>query len=864
MESEKHDKSASESFWRSLFADLQGAGLLRGNSPHAQDRPAIFNAHLNLPLASIASPFSGVRVETLLRAAWSVVLARHTSSNDVLFFSSFNDSKPWLAPLRVQLPVKSSVSDWLLELDHWLRSAEQQGPVPANLMVQTREEGLSRSLPTFLIVPPDAKVFPPRDQIKGPILVVVRLDISIVEVHYDNAWFDAIEVHALASHLNSVLEGIAANPTCPVGKLPVLTAKERQQLLVDWNATALPFAENTCIHEFFEQQAARTPEATAVVFCDQQWSYRELNTHADAMAARLRAAGVGPGTYVAICLHRSLELMATLFGILKAGGAYIPLDPAYPAERLTFMVDDAKPAVIVVSKQTATLFPHTAAKLFRVDRAETDPTSETVLKTPVPPQSTDPAYVLYTSGSTGKPKGVVITHRNVSNFFTAMDGVIGTTPGVWLAVTSINFDISVFELFWTLARGFRIVLQEEGQWASAGGSKFSLPAQLKRHGVTHLQCTPSLASMLICDSESVAALRPVQRFMVGGEPLPLDLAHRLTKIISGDLINLYGPTETTVWSASQHIRRNENQILIGRPVANNRLYILDPERELIPTGSVGELYIGGDGLAQGYLNRPDITAERFITHEFAPGQSERLYRTGDLARYTRDGRIEFMGRVDQQIKIRGVRVELGEIEVVLREHPDIRDAVVVVQEDEADDKRLVAYVIASVDPAPGIAQIQQWLGTKLPKILVPSSILFLNEFPKTPNGKLDRRALPRPDQKASEPIEGAANNIERQIAAIWCQTLGVTHVGLEERFFDIGGHSLLMIEVHDKIRDKMGYRVALLDLFQYPTIRSLAQRLGQRSADVKAEATGYNRGKLRQQLTARRSNVRNTGSLHLL
>jgi acyl carrier protein len=354
----------------------------------------------------------------------------------------------------------------------------------------------------------------------------------------------------------------------------------------------------------------------------------------------------------------------------------------------------------------------------------------------------------------------------------------------------------------------------------------------------------------------------LKRFMVGGEPLPLDLAHRLSEIIAGDLFNLYGPTETTVWSASQRVARQERQILIGRPVANTQLYVLDAEGELAPIGSVGELYIGGAGLARGYLNRPDVTAERFVTRAFSPGRMERLYRTGDLVRFARDGRLEFMGRIDQQIKIRGVRIELGEIEVVLREHAGIRDAVVVVQDDGNDDKRLAAYLIAATAQPPSVALLLQWLGTKLPKALVPSALVFLPEFPKTPNGKLDRRALPKPEQRTPQPveIEGAANDLERQIAAIWADALGVPSVGIEDRFFDIGGHSLLMVEVHDQLRDKTGHQVPLLDLFQYPTVRSLARHL--HHADTGgSERAGLNRGKMRQQLAARQHELRKTMTL---
>jgi amino acid adenylation domain-containing protein len=858
MELETRPKSSPESFWGSFLSDLQSAGFLRGNAPQVHDRAPTLNVQVQLPLLVKTLPDCPVPMEAALRAAWAIVLARHTSSNDVIFFSSFNDREPWLAPLRVVLPTKTPVAEWVVEFEQWLQEAAVNGPVPNRIIVQAREEGLARSLPTFLVVPASARAFPPRDQINGPLLVVVRLDISTIELYYDSMWFDQTEIKAFGDHLNVVLEAMAKTPEKAICHLPLLTDNERHLLLDEWNKTAVPFAENRCVHEFFEQQAERTPDAVAVIFCDQQWTYAELNAQAEILARRFRSAGVRPGTFVAICLNRSLELMATLLAVFKAGGAYVPLDPAYPPERLAFMIEDAKPALIVISKQTAEFFPSPTQRLFRVDEPNVDAEISARPETLVSAQSSDAAYVLYTSGSTGKPKGVVVTHRNVSNFFTAMDAVIGTQIGVWLAVTSVNFDISVFELFWTLARGFRIILQEEGQWASQSGSKYSLPEQMRRHGVTHLQCTPSLASMLICDSDSVNALKQLRRFMVGGEPLPLDLAHRLADIIAGELHNLYGPTETTVWSAAQRIHRREKQILIGRPVANTQLYILDAERELVPIGSVGELYIGGDGLAREYLNRPEVTQERFISHAFSPGLTERLYRTGDLVRYMRDGRLEFVGRIDQQIKIRGIRIELGEIEVVLREHPSIRDAVVVVQEMEADDKRLIAYAVPATSETPAVADLQQWLGTKLPKALVPSSVIFLDEFPKTPNGKLDRRALPKPDQKMAHASHETGNDLERQIAAIWASALGVPSVGLEERFFDIGGHSLLMIEVHDQLRDKTGHHVALLDLFQYPTVRSLAQYLSERGPASLTETTGLNRGKLRQQLAARRGTLRKT------
>jgi amino acid adenylation domain-containing protein len=851
MEVKARAALSPDAFWKSVFSDLESTGILRGLS-RAHAPAGTLNSQVQLAL----TPWKGfalpAKPNTLLCAAWAVVLSRHTSSSDVIFHTSHHEREPWISPLRVIVPPKLSFAAWLPEFEEQLEQTAHAGPLPIPLLAQMREEGLDRTAPAFIIVSPDATTFPPREEIRSPLLLIVRLDIGMIELHYDSSWFEESEVSALGHHLNRVLRAMAETPETTLGRLPILTDEEQRKILDEWNDTRVPFAETTCVHQFFEEQARRTPDAVAAVFCDQTWTYQELDAHANHLAQRLRRAGVERGTFVAICVNRSLELMATLLAVLKAGGAYVPLDPSYPPERLSFMIEDAKPAVIAVSKQTAENFSHGAHRLVMVDEPGDEPAGEAAPTTAS--QASDAAYVLYTSGSTGKPKGVVITHRNVSNFFTAMDGVIGTEAGVWLAVTSVNFDISVFELFWTLARGFRVIIQEEGQWASATDSMYSLPQQMQRHGVTHLQCTPSLASMLLADSDSVHAIKQLRRFMVGGESLPLDLARRLAEIISGDLYNLYGPTETTVWSASQHVPRGAEQILIGRPVANNRLYVLDGERQLAPVGAKGELHIGGDGLAREYLNRPDITRERFIDHTFGPGRTERLYATGDVVRQLADGRLEFLGRSDNQIKIRGVRIELGEIEMALREHPKIRDAVVIVQEDDTREKRLVAYAIARPGETPGASALQQWLGTKLPKAVIPSAVLFLTEFPKTPNGKLDRRALPKPEQN-SPAASGheASTELERQVAAIWAETLGVPGVGLDERFFDLGGHSLLMVEVHDKLRDQAGYHVPLLDLFQFPTVRSLANHLRLQSGAARDEKTssGKLRGKLRLQSLAR-------------
>ncbi|MDB4793617.1 amino acid adenylation domain-containing protein [Methylacidiphilales bacterium] len=852
MELESKD-AAGYLFWKRAISSLDDIGHL----PHETGglyRPTAATSVLTFALDGFSTKFDfPIRSETMLRAAWAIVQGRHASNDNILFWCNLGGNDSGLVPLRVTIPQDGSVSDWLQDFETWLKAAEEAGSFPPDLAERINDFE-TESVPKVLFVTGEHPTF---DRNRQPTFsIIAQSDKSgmALRIEYDSGSFSKRQIEALGHHVQVVLRSLATTPSGLVRDLPVLIPEEKNLLLNDWNATTIPFPEQKCIHDFFADQVAKTPDAIALVFRGAEWTYRELDAKVELFTRQLRSHGIRPGSLVAVCLNRSLNLVATLFAVFRAGGAYVPLDPWYPTERLRFMVGDAKPTVVVVSKATEHQFADIGVRLLQID------SQEEIKQPPAPPvapKSSDPAYVLYTSGSTGQPKGVVVTHRNVSNFFIAMDAVIGTEPGTWLAVTSVGFDISVFELFWTLARGFTVILQEEGQLVSPDGSAYSLPQQIKRYDVTHLQCTPSLASILARDRESLDALRQIRRLMVGGEPLPLDVARELAGVITGEMFNLYGPTETTVWSSAQKIEPDEKRILIGRPVANNRMYVLDAERRLAPIGSIGELYIAGDGVAREYLNRPELTRERFVTHSFGNSKPERMYRTGDLVRYTAQGQLEFVGRIDQQIKIRGVRVELGEIEVNLREHADIRDAVVIVRETSPGEQQLVAYVISTSPAPPAPATLRTWLGVRLPGAMVPSAIVYLAEFPKTPNGKLNRRALPDPEseQKTIGEKETPATDLERQIAEIWADTLGLDAVSVLARFFDLGGHSLLMVEVHDQLSAKLGREVALIDLFRYPTIRSLADFLGQSTGAEGSAATGANRGQLRQQSIARRRSL---------
>src|SRR5258708_3428350 len=450
------------------------------------------------------------------------------------------------------------------------------------------------------------------------------------------------------------------------------------------------------------------------------------------MAGELRGLGVGPEVRVALCVKGSVEMMVGLLGILKAGGCYVPLDPAYPKERLAFMLEDSQAPIVVTQYrlQAHLNFEASKLKLLCLDGPRSP-----LARTPQPSgvgqagsnrpaasgksKPTDLAYLIYTSGSTGQPKGVMVAHRNVINFFAGMDRLLGPDPGVWLAVTSISFDISVLELFWTLARGFKVILQpEEAGLPTAAfprnhsGNEVrtpSLPEQILRHGVTHLQCTPSLARTSVLAPESLPALRSLRRLLLGGEALPPSLAQQLHDLLPGRLYNLYGPTETTVWSAAHRVDYIGNTVPIGHPIANTEIYLLDRHQQLVPIGVPGELLIGGDGVARGYLNRAELTADKLIRHPFSADPDTRLYRTGDRARYRSDGVIEFLGRIDNQVKLRGHRIELGEIETVLARASGVREAVVALREDVPGDERLAAYLVTSPEHPPAIADLRHCL-----------------------------------------------------------------------------------------------------------------------------------------------------------
>ncbi len=645
----------------------------------------------------------------------------------------------------------------------------------------------------------------------------------------------------MTAHFQTLLEGIIANPQQPIAQLPLLTQAEQQQLLVQWNDTYTEYPQK-CVHELFEEQVERTPDAIALEYAGEKLTYRKLNTRANQLAHYLQKLGVKPDVLVGISLERSLEMVVGLLGILKAGGAYVPLDPAYPSERLAYMVSDAEISVLLTQNKWTSQLPEHQAQVICLD----SDWEKIALYSQENPTGTNTgenlAYVIYTSGSTGKPKGVMISYQALTNFTqTAIAEYLITASDRMLQFASINFDAAVEEIYPCLCTGATLVLRTDEMLADLrtffqACEDFSLTVLDLPTAYWH-QLAAGLTSRDISLPESVRLV------IIGGERVLAEPVKSWQEYVakSGNserlqLINTYGPTETTVSATLYRIPTStssgDGEVPIGRPLAHLQTYILDQYQQPVPIGVPGELYIGGDSLARGYLNRPDLTTEKFISNPFNQESEARLYKTGDLARYLPDGNIEFIGRIDNQVKIRGFRIELGEIEAVLAQHPSIRETVVIAREDIPGDQRLVAYVVPQQEQ-PQSSELRSFLQEHLPNYMVPNAFVFLDTMPLTPNGKLDRRALPAPDtsrQDLKETFVAAQNDLELQLTKIWEEVLGVEPIGIRDDFFDLGGHSLLAVRLFNQIEKTFGKNLPLATLFKAPTIEQLASFLRQENS----------------------------------
>ncbi|MFN8433384.1 MAG: amino acid adenylation domain-containing protein [Anaerolineales bacterium] len=648
-------------------------------------------------------------------------------------------------------------------------------------------------------------------------------------LQYNIDLFDSATIRRMLENFYNLLQDVVSNPLKPISSYSLLSESEREKILIQWNETQMDYPCELCIHDLFQEQVKRTPNAVALQFENQSLTYKELDKRADELAKILIAQGVKPGILVGIYVKRSLDMVVAMLSALKAGGTYLPLDPSFPTERLAFMLADSEASFILTQTSLQETMPEHKAQVICLDALEKVSAKKGKKKEAKP---SDLAYVIYTSGSTGKPKGVQIHHQAVVNFLCSMrESLKINSEDTLLAVTTLSFDIAVLELLLPLTVGARVVIASSE--IVADGTL--LADALTRFNATVMQATPaSWRSLLEAGWKGKADLK----ILCGGEALVSDLADKLLER-GAEVWNLYGPTETTIWSTLYQVTSNEvhsvsNTIPVGRPIANTQIYILDSELQPVPVGVIGDLYIGGDGVSRGYLNRPELTAERFIPNPF--DGSSTIYKTGDVARYLPDGNIEFFGRSDQQVKVRGFRIETGEIEVRLASHPSVRQAVVVAWKEKTSDASLVAYVVpASAESEADAHQLREYLRKTLPEYMVPSIFMNVESLPLTPNGKVDRKALPQPTQARPDlrlPYVAPRTTLEKELALICAEVLGLENsnghfaVGVHDNFFDLGGHSLLGTRLVFKLREKYNLETAHLPLralFEQPTVANLAR-----------------------------------------
>lgn len=641
-------------------------------------------------------------------------------------------------------------------------------------------------------------------------------------LEYNTDLFETVTAARLLDRYCAVLTGIVANPDRSIAELPVMSESERRKSLVEWNSTALAYSGPERVHEWFEAQAVQTPLSEALVAGSERLSYGRLNRRANRVAARLRALGVGPETRVAVFLPRTADLVVALLAIWKAGGAYVAMDPAYPAERVAFIVEDARAAVVITQTSLLGALPPSAAHAVCIDAEFTRAKLRANRRQfgrfkggAAPGGGRDLAYIIYTSGSTGRPKAVALEHRNAVAFINWARTVFSPRElaGV-LAGTSICFDLSVFELFVPLCHGGKVILAD---------SALALPSLAARRDVRLINAVPSVMEELLRLGGIPTTVETVN---LAGEPLPQHLVEKIYALPHVKRVyDLYGPTETTTYS-TYSLRQPGGTATIGRPLANTQLYLLDPHGQPVPIGVAGELFIGGAGVARGYLDRPELTAERFRPDRFSSDPGARMYRTGDNCRYRTDGCLEYIGRADQQVKIRGFRIEPGEIEALLLTHALVAQATVMARDDPAGGKRLIAYVVPKPGAAPEPAQLRAFLQPKLPAPLIPSAFVTLDVIPRTANGKIDRRALPSPEalgQASDRQWVGPRNELETKLVQAWETVLKVPSISVTDRFFDLGGHSLLAVRLVAHIEKTLGRPLPVAALFRAPSVEQLAR-----------------------------------------
>ncbi|MCX7748505.1 MAG: amino acid adenylation domain-containing protein [Clostridia bacterium] len=649
-----------------------------------------------------------------------------------------------------------------------------------------------------------------------------------IEINYCTSLFNKETIERLGKHYISILEWVTKDAAVRLKDIEMLSPDEKELVLNRFNETAVQYDKEKVIQELFEEQVKRTPDNTALVFGDKHLTYAGLNSMANSIAARLRQKGVKSDSIVGIMVERSFEMIAGIMGILKSGGAYLPIDPEYPADRISYMIEDSDASVLLTTSRLKDKVEF-KGELVLLDDEElyrNQSFNPEVINKPE-----DLAYVIYTSGSTGKPKGVMIEHKALNNFICGMTEKIEFTSGKSiLALTTICFDIFALETHVPLTKGMKVVIANESEQMD---SKL-LGELIVKNGIDMIQMTPSRMQLLMSNRASAECLMGVKDIIIGGEAFPEVLLKEISSITSSKVYNVYGPTETTVWSTIKDLT-GLTTINIGKPIANTQIYIMDKQNKLQPLNVIGELWIGGDGLARGYLRRPELTAEKFVIN---PYTGKRMYKTGDLAKWTPDGEIKIAGRVDHQVKIRGYRVELEEIEKSIMGYGNIDECVVIARDDSMGNKYLAAYYVSSEEVM--VASIRTYLSGALPEYMVPGVFVRLERLPRTQNGKIDRKSLPEPEVTrttlGTEYIEPESNT-EKTLEGIWKQLLNIERIGVNDNFFDIGGNSLLLVRMHGELEKNYPGKISVAEIFAHPTVHKLADLIDREEGKLPKDFT---------------------------
>ncbi|MFQ4145495.1 amino acid adenylation domain-containing protein [Chlorogloeopsis sp. ULAP02] len=852
---QKQDLFQAQKFWQKYLQGFtaptplgveQNTHHLVNHNKNAAVQQLCLSAETTSELQAFARKHR-LTLNTIVQGVWALLLNRYGNETDVVFGATSAGRPVDLIgaetmignlintlPVRVQIDFKESIISWMQRLQ--VQQIESRQYEYCSLIDIQAGSEVARGVPLFesIIVfenyPKDASLQQRVGSLQirkvnsiletnYPLTVLVGAFPNFyLNILYERDRFADATITRMLGHLQTMLVNIIAHPERCLADLPLLTEAELHQVLQEWNNTSQEYPLDKCIHQLFAEQVERTPDAVAVVFENQQLTYRQLNQQANQLAHYLQKLGVGPEVLVGICVERSPLMVIGLLGILKAGGAYVPLDPSYPQQRLAFMLENSQTPILLCQHHLAENLPTDKTQLLCLDINWKQIAQESKENPVCNIQPENLAYVIYTSGSTGKPKGAMNSHQGICNRLlwmqdtyqlTAVDCVLQKTP--------FSFDVSVWEFFWPLLTGARLVI------ARPDGHRDPtyLVNLVQQEQLTTLHFVPSMLQAFL-ESEGLENCKSLKRVICSGEALSVELQKRFFNRLQAELHNLYGPTEAaidvTYWMCSLDSTHHQT-VPIGSPIANTQIYLLDKYFHPVPVGVIGELYIGGVGVGRGYLRNPKLTAEKFIPNPFCTKAGERLYRTGDLARYLPDGNIEFLGRIDHQVKVRGFRIELGEIEAAINQHPAIQASVVIAQA----EGRLVAYWVAKQQPVPTMSDLRRFLGEKLPNYMIPAVFVQIPALPLTANGKIDKQALPAADylRAESDQFVPPRTPTEVQLAQIWAEVLRVEQVGIEDNFFDLGGDSILTIQIVAKA-NQAGLQLTPQQLFKYQSIAELA------------------------------------------